>query len=79
MSKLDNRTIVFTVTGRGEFPFDMLRYDQCYPVGPTDAAMLAYDNRKKTREITLARRRNLPAVQRWVSFGWACSGGRELK
>ena len=24
--------IEFTVTGKGVFPFDMLRYDRCYPV-----------------------------------------------
>ncbi|KPK66576.1 MAG: hypothetical protein AMS21_02120 [Gemmatimonas sp. SG8_38_2] len=33
-------TTIFTVTGRGQFPTDMLRYDQCYPFGPDDAVNL---------------------------------------
>lgn len=30
----------FTVKGDGRFPFDMLRYDSCFPVGPRDVDAL---------------------------------------
>lgn len=30
------RRYVFSVTGSGEFPHDMLRYDQCQPFKPED-------------------------------------------
>ena len=32
----------FEVSGLCGFPFDMLRYDSCFPESSTDAAKLAY-------------------------------------
>lgn len=31
---------IMTVSGRGRFPFDMLRYDRCFPYGSADVLML---------------------------------------
>lgn len=36
----------FVVCGRGAFPFDMLRYDCCWPTRSEDAARLQHDNRE---------------------------------
>ena len=30
----------YIVTGRGEFPWDMLRYDRCWPMSSSDVAKL---------------------------------------
>lgn len=30
----------FTVKGSGQFPLDMLRYDQCWPTGTDDASKI---------------------------------------
>ena len=32
--------ITFAVEGKGEFPFDMLRYDVCFPATQNDVSML---------------------------------------
>jgi hypothetical protein len=56
----------FKVSGRGPFPFDMLRYDEAWPVETMDALKLAAFDR---REITLLANRE-PTVARWESFGW---------
>lgn len=68
-----------TVSGRGLFPLDMLRYDTCFPVKQTDVdaihaslirdedhyvvTVMQYSDSKK-HGYTLAR---------WASFGTACS------
>lgn len=64
----------FTVVGKGEFPFDMLRYDSCWPKSETrDAAMLAPYRKgeayREGRRITLVGLRE-PTEGRWESFGW---------
>lgn len=58
----------FTVQGSGYFPFDMLRYDACYPATSDDAASL---NLKEARTITLISAMVAqPTEGRWRSFGW---------
>jgi hypothetical protein len=42
------KTVRFTVRGRGQFPFDMLRYDSCYPQSGIDAVHLDYDESTET-------------------------------
>lgn len=62
----------FYVIGDGEFPFDMLRYDSCYPV--TGEAVLRMSQNGDRRCVELASRqpRGLwrPTESRWMSFGW---------
>ena len=67
----------FFVTGRGEFPYDMLRYDMCHPSGPDDAAAISAPLEKdymKWRQIRMVSYAAAgPTVDRWRSFGWTCS------
>ena len=60
--------VTFTVEGAGSFPFDMLRYDGCYPRSERDSAAIKADGR---RTVTLiARERFSPTTARWESFLW---------
>jgi hypothetical protein len=76
------RLITFDVQGRGEFPFDMLRYDACFPASSTDAALMAVPERSRIdgfpRTITIKLKRWVPpgypfkpTAERWASFGWS--------
>jgi hypothetical protein len=68
----------FTVIGKGEFPFDMLRGDNCWPADTTSALTMrnpdAAEDRRKLREVVLTSRQIrkywLPEFGRWASFGW---------
>ena len=65
----------FTVVGRGKFPMDMLRYDECYPRTGADAENIAPVDRPVAREVVLNtvqdRKHWQPTVGRWQSFGWS--------
>jgi hypothetical protein len=70
----------FTVQGSGSFPFDMLRYDSCYPFSSSDACNIPEPHRYgpqmgrspgNHRKVTLVSE-NEPTPGRWESFGWAC-------
>lgn len=62
------------VTGRGIFPYDMLRYGECYPVTTTDAHNLEPDAREP-RTVKLATYSNVLRLQstceRFRSFLWS--------
>ncbi len=69
----------FEVEGSGDFPFDMLRYDRCYPVREgTDTANLSAPRYVRDvlpfRRIRLARyvmnKHQMPTFGRWESFTW---------
>jgi hypothetical protein len=60
---------VFMVKGRGEFPVDMLRRDQCYPYRTEDAHAILGDATTKEREGVFVSPRP-PNIDRWASFGW---------
>jgi len=63
----------FTVTGRGRFPFDMLRYDQCWPCTQEDVTIMCNDRELSTeRSVTLMTNstKGVPMGERWSSFGW---------
>lgn len=58
------------VEGGGEFPLDMLRYDQCYPASESDAHAMRHE---RQRQITLTRvsvNPDQPTFRRWDSFVW---------
>lgn len=60
----------FVVEGKFVFPFDMLRYDRCWPAAEGQIAMLAPHRPGITpRRVTL-RGLNEPTDGRWNSFGW---------
>lgn len=67
----------FTATGRGAFPVDMLRYDQCFPSRESDSRVMADEDECGNREVRLAvhttRRSWQPTRQRWLSFLWSAS------
>jgi hypothetical protein len=70
----------FTVMGRGEFPLDMLRYDQCHPYRSEDAAAIGYNSRyddpSQIRTVVLVTTSpNSPTPARWSSFLWGCKSG----
>ncbi len=76
-----------TVTGRGRFPFDMLRYSRAYPVDAESAEAMNCDT--ETREGLRAKRTVVlglscgnymiadNCVRRFESFGWKASITKE--
>lgn len=59
----------FKVTGTGNFPIDMLRYDACWPATESDAAHLQFEKGRRT--ITLhTHNPSAPTNGRWNSFLW---------
>jgi hypothetical protein len=62
-------SIEFSVQGRGMFPFDMLRYDLCWPASESDSALLFYNDPHSHRHINLKGLKT-PTAARWHSFGW---------
>lgn len=73
MARLTQHWHRFTVDGRGQFPVDMLRYDQCHPIGPDDAANIQDGCRDHSRRVTLGRWAAstwVPTADRWASFCW---------
>jgi hypothetical protein len=71
-------TRTFVVTGKGPFPIDMLRHDQCYPAAPADVDSIEFSLRPKDRpvkrKIMLSTHAH-PNVDRWNSFGWSVIDG----
>lgn len=66
---------IFYVKGSGWFPFDMLRYDQCWPAYEQESTLLgSEDFESKETLIALERhvmtRDEVPTLNRWESFGW---------
>lgn len=68
----------FRVIGKGQFPFDMLRYDSCFPYQSEDASLLDWDRmgefRRESRAVNLIHYGDSavwePTIKRWESFGW---------
>jgi hypothetical protein len=64
----------YFVTGHGTFPFDMLRFDSCWPASGEDAAKLEWFTEghayRKNRSIRMRSYRE-PTVDRWSSFNWS--------
>ena len=68
------------VEGRGIFPTDMLRYDQCFPLSEKDsAAMEDLLHERRTVNLGCSTCRLLPATEgRWNSFGWLVKSVQEV-
>lgn len=67
----------YRVMGRGNFPFDMLRYDMAHPCTSDDAANLYTpegESRRALRIVKLCTWAHSPMWRptygRWDSFGW---------
>ena len=72
-----SKEIEFEVTGGGEFPFDMLRYDSAWPASEADSRKIAQsysapdeESRPKQRTVRLKTRTRV-TNRRWESFGWS--------
>jgi hypothetical protein len=62
----------YLVSGTGQFPLDMLRYDTCWPYSQEDVHRVY---KTEGREIKIAGIKE-PTVARWNSFLWSV---REIK
>lgn len=61
----------FIVSGDGELPLDMLRYDCAFPATEEDARRAEHERGRRAVALVSRRPRdNGPNRQRWVSFGW---------
>lgn len=60
---------LFAVEGKGEFPFDMLRYDRAWPRRSEDVHRLG--TRQTAQRIVRMASHTEPTEGRWNSFGWA--------
>lgn len=76
-----NDTFTFTVRGSGEFPYDMLRYDACWPYSEGhDSPHLSSPNGHGPRTVVLQTQNpHAPTVRRWESFTWKVLGKGELR
>ena len=68
-------TALIEVTGKGDFPLDMLRHDCAWPADTISALNIApekdRDYYKVPRTIVLAcAKRRFFTPDRWASFGW---------
>lgn len=70
----------YTVRGSGQFPADMLRYDQSWPERDSDAVLLTRSDAIRLvdgpREVRLVTH-GVITPQRWLSFGWQVIEQRE--
>jgi hypothetical protein len=70
----------FTVEGSGEFPFDMLRYDSCWPKSEGhDSGQLSHHAHGKRRVVLVTCYEGAPTPGRWESFNWCYVGPGELR
>lgn len=62
----------FTVEGTHEFPWDMLRYDRCWPSHEENIVNMNPMGRERLREPRQVKLIGLryPTKGRWASFGW---------
>jgi len=72
------RCVIFVVSGDTPFPFDMLRYDACYPMISEELIHLTGPRINEASYVTLAhnapRKGWKPTRERWASFGWKVRG-----
>jgi hypothetical protein len=66
----------YIVTGRGEFPWDMLRYDACWPATSTDVAKMTGEFDWRMPRSVVMRSYSKPTIDRWSSFNWSCGTER---
>ena len=59
----------YYVSGKGAFPFDMLRYDTAWPATGEDAPLLGCSNQEFRSVLMFSFKE--PTIDRWSSFGWS--------
>lgn len=65
------KVVVVEVEGAGEFPHDMLRYDQCAPITQDDVSKMVHG--RSRRVVKLNCYDGPPTVARWNSYMWKCT------
>ena len=73
--------VIYKVTGFGEFPWDMLRYDRSSPYSAIrDSYWLNRSGEYRTIQLithvespSVVKKGSRPCRQRWDSFGWCVS------
>lgn len=75
-----------TVEGKGRFPVDMLRYDQCWPLSEAkDSSAIGasfYDPGETLglrRVVVVTDNQSAPTVARWQSMGWQVVGYGDMR
>jgi hypothetical protein len=63
-------THIFVVSGTGEFPIDMLRYDRATPSSSADSAVIQRSFRGRDYRAVRLTSEKAPTVGRWESYGW---------
>jgi hypothetical protein len=58
------------VTGTGRFPFDMLRYDACYPKSEEDTRLMLGAGERQVKLIRVGHNTTVATYDRWRSYGW---------
>ena len=66
------RQYVFTVTGSGTFPVELLASEECFPRSSEDAALI-FNKNILSRSITLASF-GKPKCAVWLTRGWMVKG-----
>lgn len=65
------KVITFTVMGKGRFPHDMLRYDQCFPCDGISVHNIETDKCPVVRPVKLVSIASGGITSlRWASFNW---------
>ena len=64
------KVITFTVMGKGKFPHDMLRYDQCFPCDGISVHNIETDTvaERPVKLVSIAST-GITSL-RWASFNW---------
>jgi hypothetical protein len=69
-----SKKVCYSVSGRGDFPVDMLRYDNAIPTKESDASKIApsrWHGIEAFDERTVELKSEFyPTEGRWNSFGW---------
>ncbi len=68
----------FIVSGKGVFPYDMLRYDHCWSGTQDSVIIMCRDSDFNfLRHVNISRyvhtKTEMPTIGRWASFGWTVS------
>ena len=81
MSRLTQHWHRFEVTGKGQFPFDMLRYDQCFPLYQSDSQIMRYPS-DDDQVVALGHWGPSswePTKARWRSYHWTVTHYEVMK
>lgn len=77
MGRINQRWHRVEVTGKGQFPIDMLRHDQCFPIFESDSQIIRDGFSRKADDIRPVVALGhwgpsswVPTAERWKSYGW---------